>query len=127
MASMSVIGTSRRLTADEQAHLLQGPAELRAKQAADWEFIVATTATIRDPRLYALCAEFIAQHGARFRNTAGARTYHHARRGGLVEHTAQMMRVATQIAPLYPGLNLDLLVGRDSLSRCRQALGKLPA
>ena len=102
--------TTRPLSADEQANLLQGPAELRAKQAADWEFIVATTAAIRDPRLYALCAGFIAQHGARFRNTAGARTYHHARRGGLVEHTAQMMRVAAQIAPLYPQLNLDLLV-----------------
>ena len=102
--------TTRQLTADEQADLLQGPAELRAKQAADWEFIIATTAAIRDPRLYALCAAFIAQHGARFRNTAGARTYHHARRGGLVEHTSQMMRVATQIAPLYPQLNLDLLV-----------------
>ncbi|HXA09599.1 MAG TPA: HD domain-containing protein [Chthoniobacterales bacterium] len=101
---------SRPLTAEERAHLLQGPAELRAKQAADWEFIVATTAAIRDPRLYSLCAEFIAQYGARFRNTAGARTYHHARRGGLVEHTAQMMRVATEIAPQYPGLNLDLLV-----------------
>ena len=83
---------------------------MRARQAADWEYIVATTAAIRDPRLYALCAEFISQYGARFRNTAGARTYHHARRGGLVEHTAQMMRVATQIAPLYPDLNLDLLV-----------------
>jgi len=101
---------SRPLTAEERAHLLQGPAELRAKQAADWEFIVATTAAIRDPRLYSLCAEFIAQYGARFRNTAGARTYHHARRGGLVEHTAQMMRVAREIAPQYPGLNLDLLV-----------------
>jgi len=102
--------TTRPLTADERGHLLQGPSELRAKQAADWEFIVATTAAIRDPRLYALSAEFIAQHGARFRNTAGARTYHHARRGGLLEHTAQMMRVATQIAPAYPQLNLDLLV-----------------
>ena len=30
--------------------------------------------------------------------------------GGLVEHTAQMMRVALEIAPLYPQLNLDLLV-----------------
>jgi 3'-5' exoribonuclease len=101
---------SRPLTAEERTHLLQGPPELRAKQAADWEYIVATTAAIRDPRLYALCAEFIADYGTRFRNTAGARTYHHARRGGLVEHTAQMMRVATQIAPLYQGLNLDLLV-----------------
>jgi 3'-5' exoribonuclease len=101
--------TTHRLRPDEQAHLLQGPAEVRAKQAADWDFIVATTAAIHDPRLNALCAEFLAQHGARFRNTAGARTYHHARRGGLVEHTAQMMRVATQLAPLYPDLNLDLL------------------
>ena len=75
---------SRRLTADEQAHILQGAPALRTKQAADWEFIVATTAAIRDPRLDALCAEFIAEYGTRFRNTAGARTYHHARRGGLL-------------------------------------------
>jgi 3'-5' exoribonuclease len=101
---------TRPLTSEEKAHLLQGPPALRAKQAADWEFIVATTGAIADPRLYALCAAFIAQHGARFRHTAGARTYHHARRGGLVEHTAQMMRVAVQLAPLYPDLNLDLLV-----------------
>lgn len=102
--------TTRRLGAEEQAQLLQGPPELRARQAADWEFIAATTAAIRDPRLHALCEEFIAQHGTRFRNTAGARSYHHARRGGLVEHTAQMMRVAAAIGPLYPSLNLDLLI-----------------
>ncbi|MEO6871025.1 MAG: HD domain-containing protein [Chthoniobacterales bacterium] len=100
---------TRSLTIDEKAALLQGPPALRVKQAADWEFIVATTGAIRDPRLYALCAEFIATYGARFRSSAGARTYHHARRGGLVEHTAQMMRVAAQIAPLYPTLNFDLL------------------
>ncbi len=41
---------------------------------------------------------------------AAARNYHHARRGGLVEHTAQMMRVATKVGPLYPQLNLDLLL-----------------
>ena len=63
----------------------------------------------------------------RFRNTAGARTYHHARRGGLLEHTAQMMRVATQIAPLYPDSQSRSARRRDSLSRCRQALGKLSA
>lgn len=101
---------TRSLTSDEKAALLQGPPALRAKQAADWEFIVATTGAIRDPRLYAICAEFIAKYGARFRSSAGARSYHHARRGGLVEHTAQMMRVAAQIAPLYPDLNIDLLV-----------------
>ena len=101
---------TRSLTSNEKAALLQGPPDLRAKQAADWEFIVATTGAIADPRLYALCAEFMTQQGERFRNSAGARTYHHARRGGLVEHTAQMMRVAAEIAPLYPELNLGLLV-----------------
>src|SRR5439155_668748 len=35
---------------------------------------------------------------------------HPARRGGLVEHTAQMMRVALALCPLYDQLNLDLLL-----------------
>jgi 3'-5' exoribonuclease len=100
----------RPLTPEEKTELLQGPSEVRAKQMADWNFIVATTAAIGDPRLRALCAEFIAEHGERFRRAAAARNYHHARRGGLAEHTAQMMRVAAQVAPLYPGLNLDLLL-----------------
>ena len=58
----------------------------------------------------ALGEAFLAEHGDRFRRTAGARSYHHARRGGLVEHVAQMMRVAMEVAPLYPQLNLDLLI-----------------
>ena len=90
--------------------LLQGPPQLRAKQNADWQFILETIATISDPRLRALCDVFVKDLGERFRRTAAARNYHHARRGGLVEHTAQMMRIANQIAPLYPQLNVDLLL-----------------
>ena len=100
----------RALTAPEIAALLQGPPELRAKQATDWSYIEERARALRDPRLRALCEAFLTEWGERFRRTAGARTYHHARRGGLVEHTAQMMRLAAQIAPLYPQLNLDLLV-----------------
>lgn len=102
--------TVRPLTEQEKNELLQGPAELRAKQAKDWEFISQTIQTLVDPRLHALCEAFLKEWGDRFRRTAAARNYHHARRGGLVEHTAQMMRVAKQIAPLYPELNLDLLL-----------------
>lgn len=101
----------RHLTAQERSELLQGPPDLRAKQSADWDYIVERTRAIVDPRLRALCTALLAEHGERFRRTAGARSYHHARRGGLVEHTAQMMRVTMAIAPLYPELNLDLLVG----------------
>ncbi|MDQ6625488.1 MAG: HD domain-containing protein, partial [Verrucomicrobiota bacterium] len=100
----------RPLSASEIADLLQGPTELRAKQAADGSYIVERVAAVSDPRLRALCEAFLNEWGERFRRTAGARSYHHARRGGLVEHTAQMMRLAAQIAPLYPQLNLDLLV-----------------
>jgi len=100
----------RPLTAQERNELLQGPAELRAKQNADWKFILETIATISDPRLRALCDAFVKDLGERFRRTAAARNYHHARRGGLVEHTAQMLRIANKLAPLYPQLNVDLLL-----------------
>jgi len=102
--------TMRPLTTQEKNDLLQGPAELRAKQAEDWKFILVTIAKINDPRLRALCDAFVKEFSERFRRTAAARRNHHARRGGLVEHTAQMMRTAMAIAPLYPQLNADLLI-----------------
>src|SRR5205809_757788 len=123
--------TVRPLTDQEKNELLQGPADLRAKQAADWELILQTTQTIADPRLRALCKAFLKEWGDRFRRTAAARNYHHARRGGLVEHTAQMMRIAKQIAPLYPDLNLDLLLAgilfRDSGKLWETALPEMSA
>src|SRR5436189_5303833 len=100
----------RPLSEQEKKELLEGPADLRAKQAEDWEFIVQSIGTIVDPRLRALSEMFVKEWGDRFRRTAAARKYHHARRCGLIEHTAQMMRVAKEIAPLYPQLNLDLLL-----------------
>jgi 3'-5' exoribonuclease len=100
----------RPLTEQERNELLQGPADLRAKQASDFEFVRQAVAEINDPRLAGLGEAFLNEWGDRFRRTAAARNYHHARRGGLVEHTAQMMRVAKQIAPVYPELNLDLLL-----------------
>jgi 3'-5' exoribonuclease len=102
--------TVRPLTEQEKNDLLQGPAELRAKQAADFEFVRQTVSAISDPRLRALGQAFLNEFGDRFRRTAAARNYHHARRGGLAEHTAQMMRIGIAIAPLYPQLNLDLLI-----------------
>jgi 3'-5' exoribonuclease len=100
----------RGLTKEETSELLSGPAELREKQASDYAFISQTVATIADPRLRELCQLFLADFGDRFRRTAAARNYHHARRGGLVEHTAQMTRVALSFCPLYPQLNADLVI-----------------
>ena len=102
--------TVRPLTESEKKALLEGPADLRKKQAVDWEFLTESLKSISDPRLVLLCETFMKEWGERFRRTAAARRNHHARRGGLVEHTAQMMRVAVAIAPLYPQLNVDLLI-----------------
>ncbi|MDA7517159.1 HD domain-containing protein, partial [Akkermansiaceae bacterium] len=62
------------------------------------------------PRLKALCNGFVKQFEDRFRRTAAARKNHHARRGGLVEHVAQMMRSANAICGVYPDLNRDLMI-----------------
>ena len=100
----------RALSSQETSDLLSGPAELRERQASDYKFIAQTVATIEDPRLRGLCGAFLDEFSDRFRRTAAARNFHHARRGGLVEHTAQMMRVALALSPIYPQLNADLLL-----------------
>ena len=90
--------------------LLAGPAALRERQSADFDSIHAIVSGLADPRFHALAEIFLAEFGDRFRRTAAARQNHHARRGGLVEHVAQMMRSADAIAGVYPALNRDLLL-----------------
>lgn len=102
--------TARELTPEEREAVLGGSAELRARQTADYEHICAVAAGLRDPRLHALAALFLEEYGERFRRAAAARGNHHARRGGLVEHVAQMMRSAEAIAGAYPVLNRDVLL-----------------
>src|SRR5207244_10258093 len=102
--------TVRPLAPEEKAALLEGPPDLRAKQKADSDFIAQSVKSIVDPRLHALGEAFLKEWGDRFRRTAAARNYHHARRGGLVEHTAQRMRLARQTCPLSTRLHAALIV-----------------
>ncbi|OYW70666.1 MAG: hypothetical protein B7Z37_30040 [Verrucomicrobia bacterium 12-59-8] len=100
----------RALAEDETITLLLGDPELAARQQADYADIAAFIDSIRDQRLLKLCLLFLERYGERFRRTGAARKNHHARRGGLVEHVAQMMRCAVAIAAMYPQLNRDLLI-----------------
>jgi 3'-5' exoribonuclease len=102
--------TMRHLTGAEQAELLAGPSEIREKQELDYSAIRIFADSIRDPRLRCLSTMFLDEFGDRLRRAAGARNYHHARRGGLVEHVAQMMRTADALVAAYPQLNRDLLL-----------------
>lgn len=92
------------------ADFLAGDPVVREKQEKDFREISEICAAMGDPRLKRLAEYFFEQMGERFRRTAAAKKNHHARRGGLVEHVAQMMRSAVAICGVYPELNRDLMV-----------------
>lgn len=92
------------------ADFLAGDPGTREKQDRDFVEILRLCDSIGDPRYHGLCARFLTTLGDRFRRTAAARKNHHARRGGLVEHVAQMMRCAAALCPIYPELNRDLMI-----------------
>lgn len=98
--------------ADESAceEFFAGDPELREKQDRDYAAIKQLCGSISDPRLLSLCDAFFDQFGEHFRRTAAAKKNHHARRGGLVEHVAQMMRSAAALSEVYAELNRDLLL-----------------
>ncbi len=108
----------RPLTPEETDLLFAGDADLLAKQEADWESIVKALESIVDPRLNALCALAVETYGTRYRRAAAARGYHHARRGGLVEHVAGMLRATNAICIAYPDLNRDLLLAGAFFHDC---------
>ena len=100
----------RPLEEGEIEEFLRGDPATASKQDADWNHILDTCAALEDPRLRTLTSIFLSEFGDRFRRAAAARRNHHARRGGLVEHVAQMMRTASAICTAYPDLNEDLLI-----------------
>lgn len=96
--------------ADALTDFYAGDPVIRERQDRDYAEILRLCESITDPRLHALCQLFLNQHGDRFRRTAAARRNHHARRGGLVEHVAQMMRAASALCSVYQDINRDLLL-----------------
>jgi len=100
----------RPLADAEREALLGGPVEVRERQERAMTEVRHLVESLADPRLRRVCELFLAEFGSRFARSAGARFVHHARRGGLLEHTAQMMRTAGAVCTVYPGLNRDLLI-----------------
>ena len=98
------------LSLEEIELLLEGSVERRTLLDLAWKQILEAVESIADPRLGQLCNQFIGQYGARFRRSAAARGNHHARRGGLLEHTSRMMESALALCGVYPELNRDLLI-----------------
>ena len=108
----------RPLAPQEEEVLLSGGAELAARHEADWQTIVQFVESMVDPRLKALSLALLSVHEGRFRRAAAARGMHHARRGGLVEHTAGVMRTADSICSAYPQVNRDLVLAGALFHDC---------
>lgn len=68
--------------------------------------------TITNPGLHNLADCFLIDDDFmdKFCSAPAGVKLHHAYKGGLLEHTTQMMELAVQIALLYPQLNRDLLL-----------------
>ena len=87
-----------------------GDPDTAERQREAWQTITGFCDGIQDPRLSALANLFLSEYGDRFRRAAAARKNHHARRGGLIEHVAQMMRSADAVCGVYSYLNRDLIM-----------------
>jgi 3'-5' exoribonuclease len=68
--------------------------------------------TVKNKQLKALVDEFLADEKlmGRFCDCPGGMSMHHDYIGGLLEHTWNMLRVASAILPLYPDVQSDLVL-----------------
>ncbi|MHC4742071.1 MAG: 3'-5' exoribonuclease YhaM family protein [Planctomycetota bacterium] len=67
---------------------------------------------VKNPQLKAIVDEFLADKElmAKFCKAPGGVKLHHSTIGGLLEHTHNMLRVATTILPFYPKVQADLVL-----------------
>jgi 3'-5' exoribonuclease len=76
------------------------------------EAVKDTVGRIKNAQLRMLVREFLADSELmeKFANVPAATTLHHSCLGGLLEHTCNMLKVATAILPLYPKVQADLVL-----------------
>ena len=110
--------TLRHLQEKEAAELFAGDEKVRAANQADFDGITGLIEGLKDPRLQGLTSAFLEEFGPRFRRAAAARFNHHAFRGGLLRHTAQMMKTVDALCGVYPLLNRDLMLAGALFHDC---------
>jgi len=74
--------------------------------------LLGISRTFSDPHLTRLVEHIFSNSeiAKAFKKAPAAKSIHHDYLGGLIEHTANVTRLARSIAPLYPNLNVDLLL-----------------
>lgn len=79
---------------------------------ARWSRVTEVLSDVSDENLAALVKAFLADERlmSGFRRAPAAAALHHAYIGGLLEHTLSLLEIALKVIPLFPRLNLDLVV-----------------
>ena len=75
-----------------------------------WEWLKETVNSMEDEDYRVLCQEMLSRYGKQFRLIPAAKSMHHGFVGGLLMHTAYMVRAACFYAKLYPALDRSLLL-----------------
>jgi 3'-5' exoribonuclease len=99
----------RTLGGGEIENFLAGAPEVAKLNQENWDFVMGVFSALKEPRLREISLLALTSLEKKWRRAAAARNYHHARRGGLLEHTSQMLHCAVALAPLYPEVLPDLL------------------
>jgi len=101
--------SARPLKPVEVEAFFDGGEERRIQIGKFWEECLSIARKMTDPRLRWVSVRALEKYPEKWKRAAAARKNHHARRGGLLDHTSQMLRVARALAPLYPEVDADLL------------------
>lgn len=75
-----------------------------------WAWLRETVDGLEDADYHAICEEMLSVYGRQFRLIPAAKSVHHGFVGGLLMHTANMMRAACFYAELYPAVDRSLLL-----------------
>lgn len=92
------------------------PAEFLPKTRHDvavlWDEVKQSLRAIRNRDLLALVGKFVQDQrfAESFKRAPAAVQMHHAYIGGLLEHTRNLLRLATVVCPLYPQVSADLVL-----------------
>jgi 3'-5' exoribonuclease len=65
---------------------------------------------IRHPGLRELTLALLENHEEEWKQWPASKIYHHAYKGGLLEHTCRVVQLAREVSKLFPELNQDLVL-----------------
>jgi 3'-5' exoribonuclease len=76
-----------------------------------WVYVTGLLAAIKDPSLRSLVESFTSETGfvSKFKLFYGARMFHHAHSGGLLEHTWEVLQYCELACRIHPSLDRDLV------------------